>query len=121
MKPAGYRPSLYLACLEDNGPSGNIVEAQQGKRVGWAESLSLSVKHPLLWKAVGLMGLPDGRAVPAVCCVPSSAGQTASVTAVFKGDVYCVSMWRGLPVEGRTPPRSCVSLCRPRKPAQVFG
>lgn len=41
-------------------------------------------------KAVGLMGLPDGGAVPAVCCVPASASQTTSVTAVFKGDVYCV-------------------------------
>lgn len=83
MKSVGYQPSLYLACLEDNGPSGNILEAQQGKRVGWAESLSLSVKHPCYESCVRLMGLPDGGAVPAVCCVPASAGQTASVTAVF--------------------------------------
>lgn len=90
MKSADYQPS-YLACLEDNGPSGNILEAPQGKRVGWAESLTLSVKHPCCESCVRLMGLPDCGAVPAVCCVPASMGQTASVTAVFKRDLLlCV-------------------------------
>lgn len=109
VKSAGYQPS-HLACLEDNGPSGNILEAQQGKRVGWPESLSLSVKHPCCESCVRLMGLLDGGAVPAVC--PPLRVRLLQSLQFLKGMFYCVSVRVSWPACGG---KDTPSPCRPQK------